>query len=144
GMDVDPWQRNLMISNDPRVLLNCSRQSGKSTVTSAIALHTALFTPNSLVLLLSPGQRQSSEIFRKVMDGYNALHRPVKATYETQLKIEFQNGSRILCLPGKEETIRCYSPNLLVIDEASRVPDDLYRAVRPMLAVSKGRLICLS
>src|SRR5207244_3774051 len=33
---------------------------------------------------------------------------------------------------------------LLIIDEAARVPDDLYRAVRPMLAVSGGRMICLS
>jgi len=32
----------------------------------------------------------------------------------------------------------------LIIDEAARVPDDLYRAVRPMLAVSGGRMICLS
>ena len=144
GMDVDPWQRNLLVCADKQLLLNCCRQSGKSTTTSALALHTAIFQPNSLVLLLSPGQRQSSEIFRKVMDGYNAIGRPVKATYETQLKIEFANGSRILCLPGKEETIRGYSPELIVIDEASRVPDDLYRSVRPMLAVSKGRLVALS
>ena len=34
--------------------------------------------------------------------------------------------------------------HMLVIDEAARVPDDLYRTVRPMLAVSHGRLICLS
>lgn len=34
--------------------------------------------------------------------------------------------------------------SMLVIDEAARVPDELYRAVRPMLAVSDGRLICLS
>src|SRR5262249_45399916 len=33
---------------------------------------------------------------------------------------------------------------LLVIDEAARVPDSLYYAVRPMLAVSGGRLVCLS
>lgn len=48
-------------------------------------------------------------------------------------------------MPCKEETIRGYAHvNLLILDEAARVPDDLYRAVRPMLAVSKGRLICLS
>jgi hypothetical protein len=53
--------------------------------------------------------------------------------------------SRIVCLPCREETIRGYSHvSLLVIDEAARVPDDLYCAVRPMLAVSAGRLICLS
>src|SRR5262245_60211041 len=108
GMDVDPWQRNLMISNDPRVLLNCSRQSGKSTVTSAIALHTALFTPNSLVLLLSPSQRQSGEIFRKVLDLYHALGRPLRAVYKTQLRLELANGARVLCLPGREGTIRSF------------------------------------
>jgi hypothetical protein len=42
------------------------------------------------------------------------------------------------CLPGKEATSRGYTPILIIIDEASRVPDDLYRAVRPMLAVSHG------
>src|SRR5262249_39600343 len=55
------------------------------------------------------------------------------------------NGSRVVSLPGDEATIRGYSGvKLLVVDEAARVPDDLYRAVRPMLAVSGGRLICLS
>ena len=33
---------------------------------------------------------------------------------------------------------------VLILDEAARVPDDLYRTVRPMIAVSGGRLLCLS
>jgi hypothetical protein len=58
---------------------------------------------------------------------------------------ELENRSVIPCLPCREDTIRGFSHiDLLVLDEAARVPDDLYRAVRPMLAVSKGRLICLS
>jgi hypothetical protein len=44
GMDVDPWQRNLLLSTDKQLLLNCCRQSGKSTTVSALALHTAIFT----------------------------------------------------------------------------------------------------
>jgi hypothetical protein len=60
-------------------------------------------------------------------------------------ELELTNTSRIVCLPCREETIRGYSHvSLLIIDEAARVPDDLYRAVRPMLAVSNGRMICLS
>jgi hypothetical protein len=63
---------------------------------------------------------------------------------ENSLRLELANGSRIIGLPGKEETIRGFSGvTLLVIDEASRVSDDLYYSVRPMLAVSAGRLICL-
>jgi len=61
------------------------------------------------------------------------------------LRLELTNGSRIISLPGKEETVRSYSGvRLLVIDEAARVPDTLYYSVRPMLAVSGGKLVCLS
>jgi hypothetical protein len=144
GIEADSWQKDILFCTDQQILMNCCRQAGKSTVVSAKALHTALYTPGSLSLILSPGQRQSAEVFHKIVQAYNAMNRPVRAEYETQLKIELANGSRVICLPGKEETVRCFTPDLLIIDEASRVPDDLYRAVRPMLAVKKGRLIALS
>jgi hypothetical protein len=145
GLRPDPWQRELLLCADRQVLLNASRQSGKSTVVSALALHTALFRPGALVLLVSPSLRQSAEIFRKVIDAYKALGRPLPALTRTQLRLELANGSRVLCLPGREDTIRSFGGvNLLVIDEAARVADDLYRSVRPMLAVSQGRLVALS
>jgi hypothetical protein len=145
GIIPDPWQRALLLSAERQILLNCSRQSGKSTAVSALALHTALFTAGALVLLLSPSQRQSSEIFRKVLDAYKALGKPLPARQQTQLRLELANGSRVLCLPGREGTIRSFGGvNLLVLDEAARIPDDLYRSVRPMLAVSQGRLVALS
>jgi hypothetical protein len=145
GLRPDPWQRELLLGADRQVLLNASRQSGKSTVVSALALHTALFRPGALVLLVSPSLRQSAEIFRKVLDAYKALGRPVPALSRTQLRLELANGSRVLCLPGREDTIRSFGGvSLLVIDEAARVADDLYRSVRPMLAVSQGRLVALS
>src|SRR5262245_39663570 len=75
---------------------------------------------------------------------YHRLRCPMKKR-QTQEELLLDNHSRIVCVPCKEETIRGYSHiDLLVLDEAARVPDDLYRAVRPMLAVSQGRLIALS
>jgi phage FluMu gp28-like protein len=59
--------------------------------------------------------------------------------------MELANGSRIEALPGTERTIRGFSGvDLLIVDEAARVDDGLYHAVRPMLAVSGGRLLMLS
>jgi terminase large subunit-like protein len=145
GMTPDPWQRQVLQSGAPVQILNCSRQSGKSTVTAAKAVHTALFQPESLILILSPGQRQSIEFFRKTKDIFNLIGRPFQALTENQTTLELENHSRIVCLPGKEATVRSYSKvALLIIDEASRVGDDLYKAVRPMLAVSSGKLIMLS
>jgi hypothetical protein len=146
GMAPDPWQEDLLRSPALRALLLCSRQSGKSQVAAALALHEALLRPRSLVLLLSPSQRQSGELFKdKLLPLYEALGRPVPTTQESALQMTLANGSRVISLPGEEGTVRCYSGvRLLVIDEASRVPDPLYCSVRPMLAVSKGRLVAAS
>ncbi len=141
----DPWQAKVLRSTAPRLLLNCSRQSGKSTVTGVLATHTALYEPGSLILLLSPTLRQSQELFRKCLDVYRAADRPVPPETESALRLELENGSRIVSLPGKEGSIRGFSGvRLIVVDEAARVPDDLYYSVRPMLAVSGGRLAALS
>lgn len=146
-MDPDPWQMDLLRSvAERRMLLNCSRQSGKTTLAAAIALRTALLEEPALILMVSPTQRQSAELFRdKFVKLYRAFDPPTKIVQRTALTMELDNGSRIIALPGDEANIRGYSGvSLIVIDEAARVPDELYRAVRPMLAVSRGTLIALS
>ena len=145
GLAPDPWQAAVLRSAAPRMLLNASRQSGKSTTTAVKAVHVAAYEPGSLVLLLSPTLRQSGELFRKCRDVYRVLAGSVDAASETALTLTLANGSRLVSLPGKEGTVRGYSGvRLLVIDEAARVPDDLYMSVRPMLATSAGRLVALS
>jgi hypothetical protein len=145
GLEPDPWQERLLRSSSDRVLLNCCRQSGKSTMTGLIALHRALYHPGSLILCLAPALRQSQELFGKVLSFYRDLGRPVLPQAERKLSLELENGSRIVTLPGSEKTIRGFSgAALLILDEAARVADELYFAVRPMLAVSGGALIMLS
>ncbi len=126
-------------------MLLCSRQAGKSETAAALALHTAICKPGSLVLLLSPSERQSGELAIKVFKFFDRLGKPSTVRKRTELQLHLDNGSRVVALPSSEATIRGYSgAALLIVDEASRVPDSLYAAVRPMLAVSKGRLVCLS
>ncbi len=145
GLESDVWQADLLRGDARQMILLCSRQAGKSTVTSILALHEAIYQAPALVLLLSPSLRQSQELFGKVRDAYEMLPDAPKASRDTALQLRFSNGSRIVALPGSEATIRGYSGvSLLVIDEASRVPDELYQATRPMLAVSGGRLVLLS
>src|SRR5829696_6533087 len=145
GIVPHRWQEDFLRSSADRVLLNCSRQSGKSTMSPVIALHRALYYPGSLVLCLAPALRQSQELFAKIASFYRDLGRPVPAQGERKLSLELENDSRIITLPGSEKTIRGYSgAALLLVDEASRVDDALYFAIRPMLAVSGGSLMMLS
>lgn len=166
----DPWQAALASSTARRVLVLCARQSGKSLTAAALALLTAILEPPALVLIVARAQRQAAELLRKAKLLYAILARrerppawaprPVREleaeerrgltaaealTQDSVLAMEMANGSRIISLPGKADTIVGYSAaSLIIIDEAARCPDELYYLLRPMLAVSGGRLVCLS
>ena len=145
GVEPDEWQRDLLRSGADRVLLNCARQSGKSSMSAVLALHRALYHPGSLILCLAPSERQAKELFAKVTEFYRELHGATPAQSDRKLGMQLANSSRIEALPGSERTIRGFSgASLLILDEASRVADELYFAVRPMLAVSGGSLMMLS
>jgi hypothetical protein len=144
GIELDPWQADVMRFSGRQLILNCHRQSGKSTTVALKALHVALYA-KALVLLLSPSLRQSRELFRKVIDIYRALDNPPPPITDNRLELELANGSRVVSLPGTEATIRGFSaPKLVIMDEASKIPSALHTAVRPMLAVSRGTLALLS
>jgi hypothetical protein len=146
GLQADPWQAKLLLERPKRSLLLCSRQSGKSTVTALLALWTAIYEGPALVLLLSPSQRQSGELFRTVISFHAKLEGAPALATESALRAEFTNGSRVIALPGTERTVRGYAAaDLVVLDEAARVEDDLLAAVRPMMATKAGgRLIGLT
>lgn len=145
GLDLDAWQLALLGGTWPRALLNCSRQSGKSTVTAALAASEITDRPGVMVLIIAPSDRQSALLYRTAIGMYRRLGGEVPATAETRRSLELANGSQLHALPGKEATIRGFSGvDLLLIDEASRVPDELYQATRPMLATSGGRVVGLS
>lgn len=140
-IELDPWQRELVQSDDRQALVLCSRQSGKSTASAVLAAHTAIYRPGSLTLLVSPSQRQSIELLAKVKAFVSHLDRP---SQESETKITLPNGSRIISLPGGDQTIRGFSAALVIMDEAARIEDATAAAVRPMLAITRGRLIALS
>ena len=145
GMPPDPWQAKVLRERSRRLLMNCSRQSGKSTVIACAALDEALYHAPSLTLILGPAERQSKELIRVVDHVRQAMGVTVNPESQTTTSMEFLSHSRIVALPAKEQNIRgLASVKLLIIDEAARVPDELYHAVRPMLAVSAGRIAALS
>jgi hypothetical protein len=108
-------------------------------------LHRAVYVPDSLVLLVSPSQRQSSELFRKVTNALARLEVAPDLHEDNRLSLRLANGSRVVSLPSSESTVRGFSAvSLIIEDEAAFVDDALYSALRPMLAVSGGRMILMS
>ena len=159
GLSPDPWQEQFLSSSQRRTLLLVTRQGGKSTATAAKALHTAIFHQGAQgaaehrqrgarVLAVSPSERQSKLLLERAADLYVASGKPGSSdnplTAINKHEMHFQRGGSILALPGSEKTVRGYTADLVIIDEASRVEDGLYFSVRPMLATTGGELVALT
>ena len=146
GFVPDVFQAQLLESDARQVILNCSRQWGKSSVTAVKAVMTATASANAVVVAMSPSARQSGEFLRKVRE-YLAVagFRKLPKDGVNQMSVQLPNGSRIVALPGVEATMRGFSAvDLLIVDEAAQVRDDQYHAAGPMLAVKNGALWLLS
>lgn len=145
GIDPDPAQAKLLRSRSKRVLLCCTRQWGKSTTAGLRAAHCAIYEPGSLVICVSPTDRQSALLFDKIAGFVRLAPHAPKRTEDNKRSMRLANGSQVVSLPGSAETIRGFSaPRKVIVDEAAFVDDALFGAVGPMLAVSDGDLELLS
>ena len=141
---LDQTQTDLLTTNSPYVLLNCHRQWGKTTLTALRALHQAISRPQQQIVVISPTLRQSRLLTHRCRDFARLLHQPTTTDGTNPLSLAFPNGSLILPLPAHPDHARGWSANLLIIDEAARVPDEVFSAVTPLIAATQGHLWLLS
>jgi hypothetical protein len=145
GFQGDEKQTRVLSLLPRRLLLCCSRQWGKSTVGALAAAHRAYCFPGSEIVALSPSGRQSAELVRKVRRFASMLGLAPRGDGQNRISLLFPNGSRVVGLPANEATVRGFSAvSLMLVDEAARVADDLYEAVKPMLATTDGSLWLMS
>jgi hypothetical protein len=144
--EPDDWQVDLLQSSARQAILNCARQAGKSSAISVLAVDAMMQQRNALVLVTSGSMRQSKELLRTIIQVHATLDTGARAVQPTStVKLQLSNGSRAIALPSSATTTRGFSKaSVVVADEAAYQQDALYRAVRPMLAVSGGRIVLAS
>lgn len=134
----DPWQVDLLNAIatpdvHPVTLALCSRQVGKSQTAAVGVYRRAEYYPGSTILVIAPALRQSQELHMKIKAVRGALGSTHAAEKDNQSELILGNGSRIIVLPANEETIRGYTCDLIVLDEAARIKDEEFNAIVPML-----------
>jgi hypothetical protein len=144
GVIPDDWQISVLASDHPRKILCCGRQTGKSTVGAVLAIHKALTQPGSTVLVVAPGERQAKLLFSKARRLYEQAGHPLPAHSHRRTGLELANGSVVEALPAVERTMRGFSVDLLVVDEAAAVPDEDYFGILPALIATQGEQVLLS
>lgn len=142
GFAADAGQAEVLDTKARQVLLCCTRQWGKSTVTALRALHFAAHQAGSTTLCVAPAKRQSALFLEKVR---RFLKGAAARDPREPLSLRLENGSSIIGLPAREATIRGFdNVAFLILDEAAMIPDEVYTVTRPMRALSNGLLWLLS
>jgi hypothetical protein len=134
GVTPQPWQETfLRAPRGASVIALTARQVGKTTTAAWAIAHTALFTPGSLSVIACPAQRQSAEAVRRVKECMAKAG--AKLSSDNVYGLELENGSRVLALPGSDDSIRGLTVDgWVVADEAARLTENLIAALRPMRA----------
>jgi len=148
NIKLDDWQQEVL-NTSGNIVLRSGRQVGKSFVIGIKAAEYAVKHPNKTILVIAAVERQAMLLFDKTL-AYMFMN--YKDTIKkgkdrpTKHRIKLKNGSEIHCLPTglSGYGIRGYTIDLLIADEAAFIPDEVWTAVTPMLAVTRGDIILLS
>jgi hypothetical protein len=144
GVTPMPWQETfLRTPQNASILALTARQVGKTTTAAWAIAHCMLFTPGSLSVVACPTQRQSAEAVRRVREAL--IKAGARIVRDNVYEIELENGSRVLALPGSDDSIRGLTVDgWIVADEAARLPQNLIAALRPMRARTQACFAMLS
>ena len=140
------YQRRVLLDGNKRLVACWGRQTGKTSTIAVKAIHFAYTNPKSTSLIVSASLRQSMILFDRVLDfifGSKVL--PVSVARKTRTCVELSNGSRIIALPCSGALLRGYTADLVVMDEAAFMPEEVItQVIFPMLATTNGSAILLS
>lgn len=122
-----------------------SRQTGKDFSSAAEIVETCLQTPKCPWLIAAPSERQSLETLGKVKEWTEAYKLAIadaitvrEGTHPEALlkssEIVYANGSRVVAVPGKPDTVRGFSANVLLTEFAFfEQPALTWRAILPSI-----------
>lgn len=143
GKDALEYQAPFLRDKHTRLAFCSGRRAGKTEAAASKVLYRAATYPNQEILIIAPTLRQAASIFfQRIVQFVNSnpfifslLKRP-----PSQTMMFFKNGSSITALPAGRHgfTIQGYSPNMIVIDEAAWVPEDVFTYIVMSLA-TKGK-----
>lgn len=140
------YQAKLLEDQSKRIVACMGRQTGKTTTIAMKTIYFADKNPNVTVLITSPSLRQSMIMFDRILTlvfSTDYLHN--KVIRATRTHIQFENGSCIIALPCSEHMLRGYTANMVVLDEASWIPETVITQILfPMLSTTDGYAIFLS
>jgi len=146
NIKLDKWQTAVLNEDKKNITIRAGRQVGKSTIIGLKVFFYAQEYEGKTILVVAASQRQSGLLFEKIKSFFVEFAPDLIQEEPTLTRLILKNGCRIYSLPAGRSgyTIRGFSIDLLIADEAAYIAEPVWIALIPMLAVTKGKLILLS
>lgn len=126
GRPMADFQAEALRLETRTTVIVAPRQSGKSRSLALLALHRAFTKPGLRVLIVSAGDDAAKRLLAEIRNV--AVSSPLlrgSVTDELAALVTLTNGSEIRSVPASERQIRGWTVDLLLVDEAALVSDDL-------------------
>ena len=140
------WRHQLeVVRSRARIRCICSgRQAGKSRTLAILALHAAYATAGARVLILSAGEDVAKELLSVIAALAQAPWLKASVLDENSGRLVLSNGSEIVSVPASTKQVRSRSIDLLILDEASFMDEDLWTAARYTVIARPGSKIVMA
>jgi Terminase large subunit, T4likevirus-type, N-terminal len=144
GRPLRPYQVEALECEVRTTVVAAPRQTGKSYSLANLSLHRAYRKPRQRVLIVSAGEEASKRLLAEINTA--ATHPILKGSVlaDNASLLMLSNGSEIRSVPASERQIRGWSVDLLIVDEAAYVSEDvLLGAALPTTAARPDARIVL-
>ena len=145
GFPLTDAQAQALRLETRQTVIVAPRQTGKSYSLAVLALHQAFLAREQRVLIVSAGEDAARRLLAEVrrMAAGGVLAGSVVEDGASLLRLS--NGSEVRSVPASERQIRGWSVDLLIVDEAALVADDLvFGAAIPTTAARPGARVVLA
>lgn len=144
-IELDGWQKDCL-EHDGNLLLCTGRQVGKTLIFAMKASEYLVNHPKTQIIAVSLTEDQAflmrAMVEEYLKDNYPHMLKVAKKLKPTKNKIHLKNGSTYIVRPvgATGDSIRGYTANVLIVDEAAYMPTALWMASLPTLATTGGQI----
>jgi len=143
-MKYDKWQEAILRTTGD-ILANTGRQVGKTTVFSHKIARYMLNNPKHQIIVVSLTEDQAQLIIIMVLDYLEKNHKKLIAKGKnkpTKSRVWLTNGAHVISRPvgNTGDAVRGFTGNVLYIDEASGMPEIMWKASMPTLMTTAGQI----
>lgn len=149
NINLKDWQQDALELFDTyrhdMIIIKSPRQRGKSYLITFYCIKYALENKYSSIFFLSVSFKQCTKVFEE-MKKYIEDTPVIQKIDNGALNIRFINGSSIQFISAEqsEERLQGFTADLLIIDECSYIPDDIFFTCLPYTNATHGQVICVS